>query len=136
MIIKSGFLWLNSRCCVYVIYSLSSVSSFLQKKRDKKAFHMQSELPQLLPKTEQRACCRRRRSNVTFQWAVNARNTKGSFCTYCETTTMMLSLLLLLREPLFLFFGLETFLSYMSGLEKRLQVRLGVSPSCHTQKAR
>ena len=97
----------------------------------------------------------RQRSNATFQWAVNGRNTKGFLHLLLRSSTaaavlrhheedvdyeMMMLLpfspaFVASREPLFLFFGLETFLSYMSGLEKKPeQVRLGVSPSCHHQK--
>ena len=78
MIIKSSVLLAHM---TVLLSSTSRVPSFRKEKRDKKAFHMQSELPQLLPNTrvELEAV-----NEVTQLFnGPSTAGTQKAFCTYC-----------------------------------------------------
>ena len=69
---------------IVVVLEQSRVPSFRKEKRDKKAFHMQSELPQLLPNT--RVGRRELEAVNEVTQLFNGPSTAGTqkaFCTYC-----------------------------------------------------
>ena len=148
MIIKSSVLLAHM---TVLLSSTSRVPSFRKEKRDKKAFHMQSELPQLLPNT--RVGGRELEAVNEVTQLFNGPSTAGTqkaFCTYCCAAAAVvllrrrlgrlrdddaLSCFCCYQRTSFLIFWIGNFsvIHEWSG-KKPEQVRLGVSPSCHHQK--
>ena len=80
MIIKSSVLLAHM---TVLLSSTSRVPSFRKEKRDKKAFHMQSELPQLLPNTRVGRELEAVNEVTQLFNGPSTAGTQKAFCTYC-----------------------------------------------------